>query len=221
LGNASNDRIHVIVTIVKIAFFTELEVLRQRNAEPEVKIAGLEEVWKRRVTLQKEKIIELKNKNARLRQKLESRIEDHESRLAEVEQGSPLKDEQADDTKRVSLEGDSTLNNASSTAPSERPIGTEDEEKHQREHSTQVKKSQSHKKKEAENIVKDVFDFTATSTEISVTARHEKSDAPPNILQNPACLIQEAWMRKMKQFKLIKKNYCVGVPTLLNSIKKP
>ncbi len=44
-------------------------------------------------------------------------------------------------------------------------------------------KSQSHKKREAENIVQDVFDFTATSapeknhmTEISMTARHEKSD---------------------------------------------
>ena len=67
------------------------------------------------------------------------------------------------------------------------------------------KKSQSHKKKKAENIVQDVFDFTATSaseknyiTEISMTARHEKSDTnnPPNILQNLACLIQEAWDAK-------------------------
>ena len=67
------------------------------------------------------------------------------------------------------------------------------------------KKSQSHKKREAENIVQDVFDFTATSapeknhmTEISMTARHEKSDTdnPPNILQNLACLIQEAWDAK-------------------------
>ena len=48
---------------------------------------------------------------------------------------------------------------------------------------TKDKKSQSHKKREAENIVQDVFDFTATSapeknhmTEISMTARHEKSD---------------------------------------------
>ncbi|GET03837.1 hypothetical protein GLOIN_2v1779898 [Rhizophagus clarus] len=66
-------------------------------------------------------------------------------------------------------------------------------------------KSQSHKKREAENIVQDVFDFTATSapeknhmTEISMTARHEKSDMdnPPNILQNLACLIQEAWDAK-------------------------
>src|ERR1043165_292600 len=66
-------------------------------------------------------------------------------------------------------------------------------------------KSQSHKKREAENIVQDVFDFTATSapeknhmTEISMTARHEKSDTdnPPNILQNLACLIQEAWDAK-------------------------
>jgi len=64
---------------------------------------------------------------------------------------------------------------------------------------------QSHKKREAENIVQDVFDFTATSapeenhmTEISMTARHEKSDTdnPPNILQNLACLIQEAWDAK-------------------------
>src|SRR6266498_4695280 len=68
-----------------------------------------------------------------------------------------------------------------------------------------VKKSQSHKKREAENIVQDVFDFTATSapeknhmTEISMTARHEKSDKdnPPNILQNLACLIREAWDAK-------------------------
>src|SRR5256714_698689 len=67
------------------------------------------------------------------------------------------------------------------------------------------KKSQSHKKREAENIVQDVFDFTATSapeknhmTEISITAHHEKSDTdnPPNILQNLACLIQEAWGAK-------------------------
>ncbi|RIA86463.1 hypothetical protein C1645_829227, partial [Glomus cerebriforme] len=63
-------------------------------------------------------------------------------------------------------------------------------------------KSQSHKKREAENIVQDVFNFTATSapeknhmTEISMTACHEKSDMdnPPNILQNLACLIQKAW----------------------------
>ena len=35
-------------------------------------------------------------------------------------------------------------------------------------------------------------------TEISMTARHEKSDTdnPPNILQNLACLIQEAWDAK-------------------------
>ncbi|PKK70695.1 hypothetical protein RhiirC2_849703 [Rhizophagus irregularis] len=67
------------------------------------------------------------------------------------------------------------------------------------------KKSQSHKKRQAENIVQDVFDFTATSvpeknhmTEISMTARHEKSDMdnPPNILQNLACLIQKAWDEK-------------------------
>uniref|UniRef100_U9T540 Uncharacterized protein n=1 Tax=Rhizophagus irregularis (strain DAOM 181602 / DAOM 197198 / MUCL 43194) TaxID=747089 RepID=U9T540_RHIID len=54
----------------------------------------------------------------------------------------------------------------------------------------------------AENIVQDVFDFTATSvpeknhmTEISMTARYEKSDInnPSNILQNLACLIQKAW----------------------------
>ncbi|GES93799.1 hypothetical protein GLOIN_2v1779898 [Rhizophagus clarus] len=66
-------------------------------------------------------------------------------------------------------------------------------------------KSQSHKKREVENIVQDVFDFTATlapeknhMTEISMTARHEKSDMnnPPNILQNLACLIQEAWDAK-------------------------
>ncbi|GBB92816.1 hypothetical protein RclHR1_20600001, partial [Rhizophagus clarus] len=66
-------------------------------------------------------------------------------------------------------------------------------------------KSQSHKKKEAENIVQDVFDFTATSapeknhmTEISMMACHEKSDMdnPPDILQNLACLIQEAWDAK-------------------------
>ncbi|EXX51630.1 hypothetical protein RirG_260070 [Rhizophagus irregularis DAOM 197198w] len=44
-------------------------------------------------------------------------------------------------------------------------------------------KSQSHKKREAENIVQDVFDFPATSapeknhmTEISMTVHHEKSD---------------------------------------------
>ncbi|EXX58176.1 hypothetical protein GLOIN_2v1849049 [Rhizophagus irregularis DAOM 181602=DAOM 197198] len=64
------------------------------------------------------------------------------------------------------------------------------------------KKSQSHKKRKAENIVQDVFDFTATSvpeknhmTEISMTARYEKSDInnPSNILQNLACLIQKAW----------------------------
>ncbi len=67
---------------------------------------------------------------------------------------------------------------------------------------TKDKKSQSHKKKEVENIVQDVFDFTATSaseknhmTEISMMACHEKSDTdnPPNILQNLVCLIQEAW----------------------------
>src|SRR5215469_9737429 len=66
---------------------------------------------------------------------------------------------------------------------------------------TKDKKSQSHKKREAENIVQDVFDFTATlapkknhMTEISMMAHHEKSDTdnPPNILQNLVCLIQEA-----------------------------
>src|ERR1051325_9372294 len=48
---------------------------------------------------------------------------------------------------------------------------------------SKVKESQSHKKREVENIVQDVFDFTATSapeknhmTEISMTARYEKSD---------------------------------------------
>ena len=70
---------------------------------------------------------------------------------------------------------------------------------------TKDKKSQSHKKREAENIVQDVFDFTATSapeknhmTEISMMTHHEKSDTdnPPNILQNLACLIQEAWDAK-------------------------
>ncbi|PKC53667.1 hypothetical protein RhiirA1_447225 [Rhizophagus irregularis] len=63
------------------------------------------------------------------------------------------------------------------------------------------KKSQSHKKRKAENIVQDVFDFIATSvpkknhmTEISMTARHKKSDMdnPSNILQNLAYLIQKA-----------------------------
>ncbi|RGB29241.1 hypothetical protein C1646_766820 [Rhizophagus diaphanus] len=67
------------------------------------------------------------------------------------------------------------------------------------------KKSQSHKKKEVENIVQDVFDFMATSapeknymTEIFLTAHHEKSymNNPPNISQNLACLIQEAWDAK-------------------------
>ena len=35
-------------------------------------------------------------------------------------------------------------------------------------------------------------------TEIFITARYEKSDMdnPPNILQNLACLIQEAWDAK-------------------------
>ncbi len=60
------------------------------------------------------------------------------------------------------------------------------------------KKSQSYKKKEAENVVQDMFDFTATSasekihmTEISMMACHEKSDTnnSSNILQNLACLI--------------------------------
>ncbi|CAI2186936.1 17453_t:CDS:2, partial [Funneliformis geosporum] len=65
---------------------------------------------------------------------------------------------------------------------------------------TKDEKSKSHKKRKTENIVQDVFDFTATSaheknhmTEISMTAHHEKSDTdnPPNVLQNLACLIQE------------------------------
>jgi len=72
------------------------------------------------------------------------------------------------------------------------------------------KKSQSYKKREAENIVQDVFDFTATSapeenhmTEILMMTRHEKSDMDnlPNILQNLACLIQEAWDAKDKAIR--------------------
>ncbi|RIA92516.1 hypothetical protein C1645_820664 [Glomus cerebriforme] len=75
---------------------------------------------------------------------------------------------------------------------------------------TKDKKSQSYKKREVENIVQDVFDFTATSapeknhmTEIFMMAHHKKSDTdnPPNILQNLACLIREAWDAKDKAIR--------------------
>ncbi|PKY58597.1 hypothetical protein RhiirA4_480644, partial [Rhizophagus irregularis] len=99
---------------------SELEVLRQRNAELEAKNVELEakivelDVWRQRAILNEKKIAELKdqsanlvfenldlkNKVAKLEQEHKSTVEDLkrkdtdlENRLAKVEQGSPSKNE--------------------------------------------------------------------------------------------------------------------------------
>src|SRR5581483_8084816 len=68
---------------------SELELLRQRITELEAKNVKLEAENAVIPELRK-KLVELERENEKLRKELESRIDDHESRLAKVEQGSSV-----------------------------------------------------------------------------------------------------------------------------------
>ncbi|CAB5371573.1 unnamed protein product [Rhizophagus irregularis] len=122
--------------------------------------------------------------------------EDQSNNISLDADGQPVKEEKLDATP----EDDSAPNDINTKSSEEKKHRRELSSQDLCEASSQVEKSQSHKKREAENIVQDVSDFTATSTpeknhmvEISMTARHE------NLIQK----------------------YCVGASILWNSIKRP
>ncbi|PKC09057.1 hypothetical protein RhiirA5_475333 [Rhizophagus irregularis] len=117
--------------------------------------------------------------------------EDQSNNISLDADGQPVKEEKLDATP----EDDSAPNDINTKSSEEKKHRRELSSQDLCEASSQVEKSQSHKKREAENIVQDVSDFTATSTpeknhmvEISMTARHEN-------------LIQKHGMRKMKKFQ--------------------
>ncbi|CAB4393760.1 unnamed protein product [Rhizophagus irregularis] len=102
--------------------------------------------------------------------------EDQSNNISLDADGQPVKEEKLDATP----EDDSAPNDINTKSSEEKKHRRELSSQDLCEASSQVEKSQSHKKREAENIVQDVSDFTATSTpeknhmvEISMTARHE------------------------------------------------
>ncbi|PKY59408.1 hypothetical protein RhiirA4_482130 [Rhizophagus irregularis] len=198
---------------------SNLELLEQRIANLEAEKDEL-----------KGENAELKNENAKLKRIIEENARrdaenaEHKVRIEELEKNSAdisaenaeLKAELAklrhdfDSSNLTRPQQPQHVTNVQNSCSVEEDISSAKPERYFASNETtssviKDEKSQSHKKREAENIVQDVFDFTATSapeknhmTEISMTAHHEKSDMdnPPNILQNLACLIQEAWDAK-------------------------
>ncbi|CAB4434071.1 unnamed protein product [Rhizophagus irregularis] len=103
--------------------------------------------------------------------------EDQSNNISLDADGQPVKEVKLDATP----EDDSAPNDINTKSSEEKKHRRELSSQDLCEASSQVEKSQSHKKREAENIVQDVSDFTATSTPEKNHMKHG--------------------MRKMKQFQ--------------------